>query len=74
MRQGLLKMMYDLSVLELELEQYRDSLHECCSAHSIVCVRFNIEEKEFQIRRLKYDIEYRKSLLKIESADPPQVK
>lgn len=63
LRRRLLELMYDLAVLELELEAAKDDFKEASCLHNEVFMSFVIEQKVLDIKKKKYDIQYTQSLL-----------
>lgn len=63
LRQRLLELMYQLAVLELDLEVAKDDFKECSTVHSELMMSFVVEQKLLDIKKKKYDIKYTESLL-----------
>jgi hypothetical protein len=55
--------MYDLAVLELELEAAKDDFRDCACTHNEVLMSFVIEQKLLDIKKKKYDIKHTQFLL-----------
>ena len=62
-RKTLLELMFELSVLELDLDQAKDDFKESSTLHGEAMLSFVIEQRMFDIRRKKYEIKHMESLL-----------
>jgi hypothetical protein len=63
LRRRLLELIYDLAVLELELEVAKDDYKDCMCRHNEVMMMFILEQKILDIKKKKYDITHTQSLL-----------
>lgn len=63
LRRRLLELMYELAVLELELEAAKDDFKDCGTLHGETLMSFVLEQKLLDIKKKKYDIKHTESLL-----------
>lgn len=63
LRRRLIELMYDLAVLELELEAAKDDFKDAACLHNETLMSFVIEQKLLDIKKKKYDIKYTEELI-----------
>lgn len=67
LRRRVLAFMYDLAMLELDLEVAKDNLKDCTCDHNKTLMMHIIEHKLLEIKRKRYDIKHTEFLLSQEN-------